>query len=64
MVEGVRKATVMQPMNATTPKTRPDPATILRAALERLAARGSGVFEKLDEFKGLDRSSTARTGRR
>jgi hypothetical protein len=49
----------MQSMNATTPRTRPDPAAILRAALERLAARGSGVFERFDEFKGLDRLDRA-----
>ncbi len=53
------RATVMQSMNATTPRTRPDPAAILRAALERLAARGSGVFERFDEFKGLDRLDRA-----
>jgi hypothetical protein len=53
------RATAMQSMHATTPKTRPDPAAILRAALERLAARGSGVFEKFDEFKGLDRLDRA-----
>lgn len=49
----------MQTVNATTRKARPAPATILRAALERLAARGSGVFERFDEFRGLDRLDRA-----
>jgi hypothetical protein len=51
------KATAMQQMDATLPKPRRAPAAILRA-LERLSAResarGSGIFEKSDEFAGLE----------
>ncbi len=48
----------MQQTDATSPENRPPQAAILRA-LERLSAResrrGSGVFERVDEFAGLER---------